>query len=398
MRSFRYDVLALGLGVCLTPIGVRAVQPADTTTGGLVRSQVTLARRSVTVSFSPTLSADEPAHRQLLSARGAASGAWVRVGELEGGPLLRIGTIDGSTPAEGGADDAPRPRSKKYDLWLTRTGAGWALEVHAASSDETAARPEVAGTIPLSRETAADVFGTFSAALVPTADDAGQLVLRWGDHEWTADFHFADPPEREEADEDEEDEADEEDEQQGGGRSAPRPFEDDATASAIARGTRLGERHEAALELPDDSRISVLFWKELSVEDDDFASIASVADGEVVRLTEAAITRLKTEVPLEFGRVTIPTDNLAQGFAGAYGLWLKRTGRGWRLVFNHEADSWGTQHNPEFDAAEIELTYSQDGLSTRPLGVALVPTTARSGRLVIHWGPHEWTADFVVAS
>ena len=148
--------------------------------------------------------------------------------------------------------------------------------------------------------------------------------------------------------------------------------------------------------LPDDSRISVLYWKELGVEHDDFALIPSVADGEVVRLTEAAITRLRTEVPLQFGRVTIPTDNQAPGSPGSYGLWLKRAGAGWRLVFNHEADSWGTQHNPEFDAEEIEVAHSQDGLVTRPLGVDLVPTSARSGQLVIHWGAHEWTADFTV--
>ena len=158
----------------------------------------------------------------------------------------------------------------------------------------------------------------------------------------------------------------------------------------------LAERHEAALVLPDDSRISVLFWQELSVEHDDCASITSVANGEVVRLTEAAVTRLRSEVPLQFGRVTIPTDSLTPGFPGTYAVWLKWAERGWRLVFNHEADSWSTQHDPEFDAAEIELMYSPDGLSTRPLWVALVPTTARGGQLVIHWGAHEWRADFTI--
>ena len=149
---------------------------------------------------------------------------------------------------------------------------------------------------------------------------------------------------------------------------------------------------------PDDSRIAVLFWKDVSAEHDDFAAIGSVADGEVVRLTEAAVTRLRTDVPLRFGRVMVPTDNLAPGFPGSYALWLKRVGTGWRLVLNHEADSWGTQHDPEFDAAEIELTYSQGGLSTRPLGATLVPTSERGGRVVIHWGGHQWTADFVIAS
>ena len=203
-----------------------------------------------------------------------------------------------------------------------------------------------------------------------------------------AEFHFAEPPELTE-------------EQQERLRQAADGLgsrEFDTDTSDFARAVTLAERHETAIVAPDDSRIAVLFWKDVSAEHDDFAAIGSVADGEVVRLTEAAVTRLRTDVPLRFGRVMVPTDNLAPGFPGSYALWLKRVGTGWRLVLNHEADSWGTQHDPEFDAAEIELTYSQGGLSTRPLGATLVPTSERGGRLVIHWGGHQWTADFVIAS
>ena len=151
------------------------------------------------------------------------------------------------------------------------------------------------------------------------------------------------------------------------------------------------------VELPDDSRIAVLVWREQSVEHADFAAMEALADGEVMRLTQGAVIRLRTETPLRFGDVAIPTGNLAPGFAGSYGLWLKRSGDEWRLVFNHEADSWGTQHDPAFDAAEIDVTYSRTGLGTRPLGAALVPATARNLQLVIHWGAHEWAADFTVA-
>ncbi len=93
----------------------------------------------------------------------------------------------------------------------------------------------------------------------------------------------------------------------------------------------------------------------------------------------------------------VPTGNLATDFPGAYGLWLKKAGLGWRLVFNHEADSWGTQHDPAFDAAEIELTYSRSDARDRLLGVSLLPTGTDRGQLIIHWGPHEWAADYVVA-
>ena len=173
MGFFRGDLLALGLGVCLlTPVGVRTEQP--TATEKLVRSQLTLAARPVTVSFSPTLSADASPHRQLLASGGSTSEGQVRVAQLEGGALLRIGTIDGSaleTPEE----ERPR-RSQKYDLWLTRAGAVWTLEARAISDDDVAMPSDAVDTIPLSHGTT-EVMEDFLAVLEPTSEDAGQLVL-----------------------------------------------------------------------------------------------------------------------------------------------------------------------------------------------------------------------------
>ena len=95
----------------------------------------------------------------------------------------------------------------------------------------------------------------------------------------------------------------------------------------------------------------------------------------------------------------MPTDNLAPDFPGAYGLWLKKAGTDWRLVFNNEPDSWGTQHDPAFDAADIALSHVQRGTSDKdeqPLAVYLAPRDNGQIGLVIHWGEHVWTADFSV--
>ena len=438
MRSMTTGLLACGLGVCLaTPIagGAQAPEPAASAAADVIRTRLTLEVRPVTVSFAPALGAADAEHRALLAA--SASDVRVRVGEIEVVPQLRIGTLDGTAP---GGSESPNPRLTTYALWLARTGAGWGLDLQAmpggdeddagdqaedddtdsehdeaeaghdekaeddeAEDDETgeAARAgDFIGRIPLTREAAA-TRETFSAALFPTGEDAGQLVLRWRDHRWTADFHFADPPEPEEQEEEapepeEEEEEGEEEERGPRVANARESLTFDADTSAAARFMMLAERDETAVELPGDSRIAVLFWQEQSVDHEDFAALATLADGEVVRLTEAAVIRLRTERPLRFGDVTIPTGNLAPGFPGSYGLWLKRTGSAWRLVFNHEADSWGTQHDPAFDAAQIEVAYSADGLRARPLGAALVPATARDGRLVIHWGAHEWAADYTL--
>ena len=437
MSLTRFGLLAAGLGACLlVPVAAGAQQDgADSSPVHVVRTELTLNLSPVAVAFEPGLDAADPAHRELLAASGYASSTRVRVGTIEAMPRLRIGTLDGSQP---GGSESPNPATETLELWLARTAGGWSLDLRAepeADSDETDGGKEhggeesgeadvagrdttVIGQVPLARE-AAGTRETFSAALVPTGEAAGQLLLRWRDHRWTADFHFADPPEpgededgetsepAEESDaenagdgesEGEEPEGDEAEEDEGPRVANEREsLRFDSDTSAGSRFLRLAERHESAVELPGDARLAVLFWQEQSVDLADFAAIESLVDGEVLRLARAAVLRLRNETPLRFGDVTLPTGNLAPGFAGSYGLWLKRRGDGWRLVFNHEADSWGTQHDPAFDAAEIGLAYSGDGLDTRPLGAALVPAAADTGRLVIHWGAHEWAVDYTIA-
>ena len=428
--------LAWGLGACLlVPVAAGAQQDgADSAPADVVRTELTLSLRPVAVSFAPGLDAGNAAYRELLTMDGSASNTRVRVGEIEAMPRLRIGTLDGSQP---GGSESPDPATKTLEVWLARTAGGWSVDLRgnpdagrdemddggedgreADADTDTAGRDTtVIGQVALARA-AAGMQEAFSAALVPTGESAGQLVLRWRDHRWAADFRFADPPEPDEGQEEETSEPAEESddanvsvgESEGDESEGEEPDEDegprvandreslrfDSDTSAGARFLRLSERHESAVELPGDARLAVLFWQEQSVDLEDFAGVETLADGEVLRLTQAAVIRLRNETPLRFGGVTLPTGNLAPGFAGSYGLWLKRRGDGWRLVFNHEADSWGTQHDPAFDAAEIGLAYSQDGLDTRPLGAALVPATADAGRLVIHWGAHEWAADYTI--
>lgn len=426
MSSTKSGLLACGLGACLlAPVAAGAQQSsADSAPADVVRAELTLNLRPVTVSFESGLDAGDPVYRELLTANGSASSTRVRVGELEAMPRLRIGTLDGSQP---GGSESPDPTTKTLELWLARTAGGWSVDLRgnpdagrdetdddgedgreADADTDTAGRDTtVIGQVALSRA-AAGMQEAFSAALVPTGESAGQLVLRWRDHRWAADFRFADPPEPDEGEEEETSEPAEESDDANAsvGESeedeGPRVANDreslrfDSDTSAGARFLRLSERHESAVELPGDARLVVLFWQEQSVDLEDFAGVETLADGEVLRLTQAAVIRLRNETPLRFGGVTLPTGNLAPGFAGSYGLWLKRRGDGWRLVFNHEADSWGTQHDPAFDAAEIDLAYSRDGLDTRPLGAALVPATVDAGRLVIHWGAHEWAADYTI--
>ena len=404
------------LGACLlVPAAAGAGQDgADSASAAVVRSELTLNLRPVAVSFEPGLDAGDAAHRELLSPDGSASNTRVRVGAVEVLPRLRIGTLDGSQP---GGSESPSPAPAALEMWLARTAGGWSLDLRGEpaagdeSADQGAAEDADAGTaerdtivigqVALAREAAVEQE-TFSAALVPSGEAAGQLWLRWGAHRWTADFHISPEPDEDEEGEGGDSEGDEPEEEEPEEDEGPRVANEreslrfDSDTSAGSRILQLAERHESAVELPGDARLAVLYWQEQSADLADYAAIESLADGELLRLTRAAVIRLRNETPLRFGGTAIPTGNLAPGFAGSWGLWLKRSGEGWRLVFNHEADSWGTQHDPAFDAAEIDLTYSRNGPAGRPLGAALVPAAADRGRLVVHWGVHEWTAGYAI--
>ena len=405
--------VAFGLtALAATHAGAQTPPPTEEA-DGLVHASLVLEGQEINVAFPPDLAANGPAYAELLA------GTAVRLGTLEGHRALRIGTLEAdlealaaeraatlarmeaeaqeaaaaqSEPAEDepGEDDAetdeaaagaaPAPAEPSDpELWLARNAEGWRLEIRTAgSSDGDEATVHV---VPLRHMETAAASPVFTASVHATAAETGRLELRWGRQAWSSEFRFDElppPPRRPRV----------------SGRGTPRQAADDSTR--ITRNNMLNERNETAMVLPDGARISMLYWKGIDVEDEDYPTLADTPDGAVVEMIRAPVLRLKSDVSLRFGDADVPTGNLAPGFAGAYGVWLRRAGAGWHFVFNHEPDSWGTQHDPDFDAAETPVAYSRTAGSFRPLGATLVPTGDDRGRLVVHWGPHEWAAGFTV--
>lgn len=382
--------LALSLSVFLVSLiaGVATEQapPGQPTGDGLVRTELSLSGRTVTLAFTPTLRANDPAHIGVLSAAGGPASGRVRIGQLVTTGTLRIGT---STASVGKPDPAGIP----FDLWLEGTTNGWQLQV-------TDAAKAAVGSTPLERQRGAVASPNLVAALVPEEGKTGRLILRWGEYQATTDLQFTDPARRRNAEE-------------------TRPntavnYTHDEDSSALTRARMLAQRNETALTLAKGPRLSVSFQRTpergeratdgnargrgLGVDGPDFAALMKTPDGAIVKLLESSVPRLRTEVPLRFGKVLVATGNLVPGFPGSYGVWLKRVGSGWRLVVNNQPDAWGSQHNPKFDKAEIDLTYTDGHAASRPFAVGLQPTTADRGRLIIVWGPHEWSTDFVTGA
>ncbi len=144
----------------------------------------------------------------------------------------------------------------------------------------------------------------------------------------------------------------------------------------------------------DNLRVS---FSPLKSDSEDFKRLADVKEAEVFKFVGGRATKMFTDLDLQFADAIVKTENVAPDYPGVYSLWLKKTRDGWNLVFNEEADIWGTMHNPEADAVEIALRSGTAEEAAAAFKVELKQTDA-GGQIRLMWGDHLWTADFAIAA
>jgi hypothetical protein len=392
-HSHRLQALAAAAVGLAFAAGTAAQSPAKPSAkaDGQIRTELSLMGRTASIAFAPDLRANDSAHRSLFASAGQAGGR-VRIGQLETNGTLKLGDVSVGKPGT-----APL----RYDLAIEAASEGWQLDVTPADAGAAGSTPPPGGKVTLSRQPNAIASPTLLAALVPITRDTAQIVLSWGDVKASASVQFqeAQQPRR-----------------PGAARKPPPPVNrkhDDENVGA--RLTMLSQLNEAALVDAQGARFSVLFARAfpkgsqpqsaagttrrpgLLVDGPDFARLMSTRNGAVVEFTEAPALRFTVDRAVRAGKVVLRPGNQAPAFPGAYSLWLKKAGAGWRLVFNQEPDVWGTQHDPKSDVGEVDLTYSKGGEASRPLGVTLEPAGGDRWRMVLAWGPHEWAAQFAAA-
>jgi hypothetical protein len=171
----------------------------------------------------------------------------------------------------------------------------------------------------------------------------------------------------------------------------------DAEATAAARRERfrrLRYGNLAELELGGNQlRIS---YPDLATDSGDYRAFEVLEPGQVAAWTSARAVKLLTHASLSFGRVVVPYGNASPDYPGVYSLWLKRTAGGWSLVFNGDADIWGSQRKADADVVEVPLEHSTADESTEKLTIEFLEVEP-GAVLRIAWGDHQFLAAFEAA-
>lgn len=116
---------------------------------------------------------------------------------------------------------------------------------------------------------------------------------------------------------------------------------------------------------------------------------SGVPDGFVWRLGKNQATRLTTDVDLKFGETVIK--------AGEYGLWARRQGDHWDLIFNSNAKAWGIPYRADGEIATVPMTSAKTDEIADLLTINFEPQ-GKGGVIHVHWGNEIGSVTFEVAN
>ncbi len=166
----------------------------------------------------------------------------------------------------------------------------------------------------------------------------------------------------------------------------------DAEAAAAARRERLRRfRYGNLAEIELGGKQVMISYPDLAADSDDHRTFEALQAGEVSSWKSGKAIKLTAHTSLSFAGVVVPFGNASPNYPGVYSLWPKRTADGWSLVFNHDADIWGTQRDSAKDAAEVPLEHSRTDNPTDKLVVEFLEVSP-GAVLRIAWGSHQFLA------
>ena len=171
----------------------------------------------------------------------------------------------------------------------------------------------------------------------------------------------------------------------------------DAEATAAARRERFRRlRYGNLAELELNGKQLRISYPDLLTDSDDYRVFESLTAGDVAAWNSGRAIKLLTHASLSFDGIIVPYGNASPDYPGVYSLWTRRTADGWSLVFNGEADIWGSQRNPAADAVEVPLEHSSADEPAEKLTIEFLEVEP-GAVLRIAWGDHQFLAAFDAA-
>ena len=168
----------------------------------------------------------------------------------------------------------------------------------------------------------------------------------------------------------------------------------DAEARAEARRERFRRlRYGNLAEIELGGKQLRISYPDLLTASDDYGVFESLATGDVAGWNSGRAVKLLTHASLSFDGIVVPYGNASPDYPGVYSLWPKRTANGWSLVFNGEADIWGSQRDATADAVEVPLEHSTADEPTEKLTIEFLDVEP-GAVLRIAWGDHQFLAAF----
>ena len=171
----------------------------------------------------------------------------------------------------------------------------------------------------------------------------------------------------------------------------------EAEATAAARRERFRRlRYGNLTEIELAGKQLRISYPDLLADSDDYRAFESLTAGDVAAWNSGRAVKLLTHASLSFNGIVVPYGNASPDYPGVYSLWPKRTADGWSLVFNGEADIWGSQRNPAADAVEVPLEHSSADEPAEKLTIEFLEIKP-GAVLRIAWGDHQFLAAFDAA-
>ncbi|SDT68987.1 Protein of unknown function [Mucilaginibacter mallensis] len=102
-----------------------------------------------------------------------------------------------------------------------------------------------------------------------------------------------------------------------------------------------------------------------------------------------AATKISLSDPLYFNGKLLP--------AGSYSIFTIPTPDGWTLIFNQQANIWGTEHNAAYDLLKIPIQTRYLDQPTEMLTFAIIPTGTNGGILSVSWDKLKALVNFTTA-